>query len=95
MLLNKQLSLLYSITQVIQLVNHVRSRNLLLELDQVVEVDHKMWTVRPATSKHLLLSLEGSEEDEELDRVARPPVNNNHRVPYIARPSYFQKPHTG
>ncbi len=94
MLLNKHVSLLYCITQVIQLVSHVRLRNLLLDLHQVVEVDHKIWAVRPASSKHLLLPLEGSKGMWSLTEVpARPPVNNHH-MPYPVRPSHHTQVNT-
>lgn len=69
-------------------------KNLLLDLEQVVQVDHKIWTVRPATSKHHLLSQDGNGKEGELGDAAREVVNNLH-IPYVARPSHQQLPHTG
>lgn len=76
----KLLYICCSITQYISMLSHVQT--LPLELEKVVEVMHRDWTVKPAASKHPRLANMAEEREEGREK-------------YICRPSHVQPPHTG
>lgn len=69
----------HSITQHIELLEHIRTQNLPLELERVLEVLQVEWTVKLAASKHQRLANMAEEGEPK----------------YICRPSHKQQPHTG
>ena len=74
-----------SITQVVELVDFMRTSCPVVRLERVVEVQHRQWTVALASSKH-----RHTPRDSQLLLESHLGV-----LPYIARPSHLQDTHTG
>lgn len=78
--------LCYSISQWLELLDHLHSMELPLQLERVVEVTHKEWTLKPVANKHPRLADLDKREGEGGGGFTRK---------YICRPSHLQQPHTG
>lgn len=80
----------HSISQVISLSMHLEaSQSLPLELEKVVEVNHRFWTVKPVAKKTLKYSAASTSVRSVTTTLA---AND---IKYICRPSHSQLPHTG
>lgn len=99
-----------SITQVVCLHAHIQMYNISVQMENVVEVTQRQWTVKPAHSKHhkrnaqprnlitLSQNLEGK-PDLPPCGLAGTHTANGDIIDlsnfYVARPSHQQDPHTG
>ncbi|XP_006819504.1 tRNA (adenine(58)-N(1))-methyltransferase, mitochondrial-like [Saccoglossus kowalevskii] len=82
-----------NITQIIEILEHIRINNIPLKTETISEVTHKNWLVSPATrrdgkiirtySKTMVDPTEGEERESRTE---------NGKVVYTARPSFHQDP---